>query len=252
MIPQPFGNYGSSGYSLSKFQYVPGADIIFDFANPATTGSVALGLGYASNVIPNGVQMTLQSQYAGGKPTLGGAAGGSLTFLISTLPYVTWNYHMTAAQTTLWFYKPSGNATLTSYPAQGNEFTVNPQDALKISAGWVTGSFKASSTIFDNTGAAFNMFTNTVMDTNSYSGWIMAALTTNGTNQHAFWQNNATGSFNTTSMTRATTANQTVTFGLQYPNNAGISGELVAFMQYPRQLNQREIKQTFQLFKQRI
>jgi hypothetical protein len=113
------------------------------------------------------------------------------------------------------------------------------------------GSYIVSSSIFDSA-AVENKTFNAVIDTNSYDGWTMVALSSNGNDLHQFWQNNATGSTSTTTISRGNSGNDLKTFGKMPGQNAGIHGNLIAIMQYPRQLTQREIKQTFQLFKQRL
>jgi hypothetical protein len=255
MIPIPYGYTSTSGFNLSKYQYVEGADIIFDFGNPLTTGSVA-GSGYASNVITDksSVVLNLTSQNPGGTPTLGGAnVGGTLDFLFTGNPYCVWNYGLTAAQTTIVFFKPDSFLTLSGMPAAGNNSGLNRQNALRMNTSLIGGQYNVSSSVFSSADVNPTVNFSANMDTNSYDGWTMAALSTNGTDLHQFWQNNATGSTNTTVITRSDSNNtDPKSFGKTPLVDAGISGQLIAIMQYPRQLSQREIKQTFQLFKQRL
>jgi hypothetical protein len=254
MIPIPFGYTGNNEFRLSKYQYVEGADIIFDFGNPATTASVPT-FGYASNVITTGlpaVVLNLTSQQVGGTPTLAdGGVGGVLNFPFGGLPFATWNYNLTAQQTTIVFFKPDFSHETAGMPAAGNNLGANSQNALQMQTFLSGGSYIVSSSIFNNA-AVENKTFNAVIDTTSYGGWTMAALSSNGSNLHQFWQNNATGSTSTTTISRDTTSRDLKTFGKMPGQNAGIHGNLIAIMQYPRQLSQREIKQTFQLFKQRL
>lgn len=253
MIPIPYGYTSTSGFNLSKYQYVEGADIIFDFGNPLTTGSVPIS-GYASNVITDksSVVLNLTSQQAGGTPTIGdGGVGGVLNFPFGGLPYATWTYGLTTEQTTIVFFKPDFSHESAGMPAAGNNTGLNKQNALQMETLLSSGNYIVSSSIFSSAGVENKTF-NAVMDTTSYGGWTMAALSSNGNNLHQFWQNNATGSTSTTTITRTDTANEIKTFGKMPGQNAGIHGSLIAILQYPRQLSQREIKQTFQLFKQRL
>jgi hypothetical protein len=253
MIPIPYGYTATSEFRLSKYQYVPGADIIFDFGNPLTTGSVPT-LGYASNVISakSSVVLNLTSQQIGGTPTIGdGGVGGVLNFPFGGLPYAEWTYGLTTQQTTIVFFKPDFSHETAGMPAAGNDIGLNKQNALQMQTFLSGGSYIVSSSIFSNA-AVENKTFNAVMDTTSYSGWTMAALSSNGNNLHQFWQNNATGSTSTTTIARDNSGNDPKFFGKMPNQNAGIHGNLIAIMQYPRQLSQREIKQTFQLFKQRL
>jgi len=254
MIPIPYGYTGANEFNLSKYQYVEGADIIFDFGNPITTGSIA-GSGYASNVITDksSVILNLASQRVGGLPTYGPENGGSLFFQIGGLPYCVWNYGLTTAQTTIVFFKPNADLLTSGMPAAGNATGLNRQNALRMNTSWIGGNYNVSSSVFSSADANPTVNFSINMDTQSYGGWTMSALSTNGSNLHQFWQNNATGSNNTTVITRSDSNNtDPKVFGKTALVDAGISGQLIAIMQYPRQLNQREIKQTFQLFKQRL
>jgi hypothetical protein len=253
MIPIPYGYTGNVGFNLSKYQYVEGADIIFDFGNPLTTGSVS-GSGYASNVISakSSVVLNLTSQQAGGTPTISdGGVGGVLNFPFGGLPFATWTYGLTTEQTTIVFFKPDFSHENAGMPAAGNNLGANKQNALQMETFLSGGSYIVSSSIFDSA-AVENKTFNAVIDTNSYDGWTMVALSSNGNDLHQFWQNNATGSTSTTTISRGNSGNDLKTFGKMPGQNAGIHGNLIAIMQYPRQLTQREIKQTFQLFKQRL
>jgi hypothetical protein len=253
MIPIPYGYTATSEFKLSKYQYVEGADIIFDFGNPLTTGS-ASGSGYASNVISakSSVVLNLTSQQAGGTPTIGdGGVGGVLNFPFGGLPYATWTYGLTTEQTTIVFFKPDFSHETAGMPAAGRDLGLNKQNALQMETFLSSGNYIVSSSIFSSAGVENKTF-NAVMDTTSYSGWTMAALSSNGNNLHQFWQNNATGSTSTTTISRGNSGNDPKYFGKMPNQNAGIHGSLIAIMQYPRQLTQREIKQTFQLFKQRL
>lgn len=255
MIPIPYGYTGTSEFKLSKYQYVEGADIIFDFGNPLTTGSVPT-FGYASNVITTdlpAVVLNLTSQNPGGTPTIGdGGVGGVCNFLFAGNPFATWNYGLTAAQTTIVFFKPDNFHETAGMPAAGNNLGANTQNALQMQTFLSGGNYIVSSSVFNSAGDTNPVRLNAAVDRTSYGGWTMAALSTNGSNLHQFWQNNATGSTSTTSISRGSSGRDLKTFGKMPSQNAGISGDLIAILQYPRQLTQREIKQTFQLFKQRL
>ena len=251
MIPQPFVKGAGERVFFGPYEYPTGADLIFDFGNPACTSEFnsnrrVYNVGSA-NVTASLIAFDNPTPFF---PVLKATNGGIAEFnSIGTTQYnyMQWDWKSTAEQTNIVVYAPSGS--------QGTRQTVMPQ---------VSGSFKPNSIefvvvypgntiyvdLYDSSNAADTEFfgapTFQTGSLNGYNGWNLFATSADTSSIHNFYVNMATSSFSSVPLARVTSATQRS----RLPANA--KANIMAFLQYPKILTPKEIRQVYKVFAQRF
>ena len=254
MIPQPFIKGAGERVFFGPYEYPSGADLVFDFGNPLCTS--AWGSNIVYNVGSANVTASLVSYNNPGPfyPTLTTDYGGTATFKQqsgTSGSYMQWDWKSTEQQTNVFVYQPSGSASTgqLGYPrAAGANSLYTTIDVLSQTV--YTGLYNSSNVQYDS------LFGTPVLDTgssNGRNGWNTLVFSADGSNSHYQYINLATSSFDNTTITRVTSGTQTTRFPQPtstYSFNAG--SRIMAFLQYPKILTPKEIRQINRLFAQRF
>lgn len=243
MIFQSFIKGGTERVNYGYFEYPTGADIIFDFGNPICTSAFN-----SSRIVYNvGVQNITGSLTSFNNPgpiypilnTGGGTAGGNMS-----VQYIngvggnelSWSYATTENQTSIVVYAPNGGAVT-------GELDLSPYNPGASSIQFSTQRATVVTTI-DGVDAFISS-----IDTSGSNGrntWNMVAAVANGTNLRQYWENGVIEQIDTGSIARTTTGNQSNLLG--HRSNL----KYIAFLQYPRILTGREMRQVYKVFSQRF
>lgn len=257
MIPQSFIKGGGERVFFGPYEYPSGADIIFDFGNPLCTSAfnssrIVYNVGSANvtgSLIPyNNPGPTY--------PTLSSTNGGVATFQKSSIAgsnYVQWDWNSTKELTNIFVYKPAvGNNGEGGFPGIGaisptaNSIYMNINSLNNIYA----GAYNSSNTQFND------LFGGPVLQTGSVegrNGWNTITYTSNGASNSNLYLNQSSPLINTTTITRVNSGTQTFKFPFttSTPGNA-FQSIIMAFLQYPKILTPKEIRQVYKVFAQRF
>jgi hypothetical protein len=246
MIFQNFVKGGTERVNYGLYEYPPGADIIFDFGNPACTTAynssrIVYNIGSA-NVTASAVPynnptpeypILLTNQY-GTMVTryVGGVDDGN---------YLQWDWQSNANQTNIVIYRLNGGQV---GGANGIPYIPDSDSAIKI-----LGAAPNIVTYYDtsaNGTEVFNFSVPTSTD-NGRNGYNMIVTQANNSNAQYYWQNTTLVGSASNSITRQTSLiNQTNYFGFE--TNLGYLG----FFQYPFILTPKQIRQLYKCFSQRF
>ena len=259
MIPQSFIKGGGERVFFGQFEYPLGADIIFDFGNPICTSAfnssrIVYNVGTA-NVTGSLIPYNNPGPFY---PTLSTDYSGTAIFKRQSgagTNYVQWSWKSTQQETSIFVYRPedpTGNAGEMGFPGVGavsssaNSLYVN----LNPSNNLYAGAYDSSNTQYDD------LFAGTVLQTGSAANrndWNTITYTSNGASVSNLYLNQSAPTTNTTTITRVTSATQTFRFPFRsgYTSN-NFSSRIMAFLQYPRVLTPKEIRQVSKVFAQRF
>jgi len=246
MIFQSFNKGGGERVDFGLYEYVPGADLIFDFGNTGCTSAfnssrIVYNVGSA-NVTGSLIAYNNPSPVY---PTLESAQYGTMVTRwipsINNGAYLQWDWNNNANQTSIFIYRLNG--TQVGPAAEGSPYIPNSDSVIKVQ-----GGTSNTVTFFDTAGNSGGTFSNSVpTDTsNGRNGYNMIVSQANNSNLQYYWQNTTLIQSSTTAITRQTSTNQTNSFGLQ--SNFGYLG----FLQYPFILTPKQIRQTYKCFQQRF
>lgn len=242
MIFQNFNKGGTERVNYGLYEYVPGAEIIFDFGNPTCTSEfntsrIVYNVGSANvtgSLIPfnnpGPIYPTLSSAQYGTMVTerIGSIGNGS---------YLQWDWNNNANQTSIFIYRLNGSSN------GGSPFIANSDSSIKV-----LGDTSNVVTYFDTTASGTQVFNISVPTSagNGRNGYNMIVTQANNSNLQNYWQNTTLVATASNSITRQTSAAQTNYFGFQ--SNFGYLG----FLQYPFVLTPKQIRQTYKCFDQRF
>jgi hypothetical protein len=248
MIPQPFVKGGGERVFFGPYEYPAGADLIFDFGNPASYGNTsALSASNAATTSPAAlitasfipfnnpgpIYPTYSSANSGSIITLSGGAGTN---------YLQWDWKSTEEQTNVLVYAPNGNQL-----NGANQFFPKTAGASSIEVQIIYPVNRLLVNISDSSNAKTDdVFGQIQFDTGSLNGWNTFIVTADSSSRHNLYVNTTTSSFNSTPITRTTSATQTTQLGLS--SNARI----MAFLQYPKILTPKEVRQINKVFARRF
>lgn len=259
MIPQPFVKGGGERVFFGPYEYPSGADLVFDFGNPICTSEFNSNRR-VYNVGSANVTASLISYNNPGPfyPVLDSAYGGTATFqqLSGTSgSYMQWDWKSTEQQTNVFVYAPSGS--------QGNGELAFPKPMTSVANSIFSSINCISQTLYANiydTGSVLYpaLYADTIkLDSgslNGRNGWNTIIFSANESDSHYQYVNTNTSSFDNTTITRVTSGTQTFKLPqpayTSYSFNAG--SRIMAFLQYPKILTPKEIRQINKVFAQRF
>jgi hypothetical protein len=251
MIPQPFVKGAGERVFFGPFEYPSGADLIYDFGNPVSFGNTsafsasnAATTGPAASVTasfipyfnPGAIYPTYSSNNGGVIITREGGAGTN---------YLQWDWKSTAEQTNVLVYAPNGNqssGTNQWFPRTAGASSIELQIIYPNSRMFVNIA-NSSNVVTDDVFGQIQFDTGSL---NGRNGWNTFIVSANESNIHNLYVNTATSSLDTTTITRTTSGTQTTQLGLT--SNARI----MAFLQYPKLLTPKEVRQINKVFSQRF
>jgi hypothetical protein len=245
MIFQNFNKGGTERVNYGLYEYPPGADLIFDFGNPACTSAfntsrIVYNVGLAN------VTGSLQG-FGVGYPVLNtgaGSAGGNMAVTTSGgggYNQMTWSFQSTENQTSVVVSAKNPAATFgaglgwSPYVPSVDSIQLKVADAYFYSYIDVPGGDPPTFTV------AINNNVN-----NGRNGWNIFGTIANDSTNHQYWENGVLKETDATNITRTTTAAQANYFG----HRAGL--KYLAFLQYPRILSPKEMRQINKVFSQRF
>lgn len=245
MIFQNFNKGGTERVNFGLYEYVPGAELIFDFGNPTCTSAfnsshIVYNVGSANvtgSLIPFNNPAPLY-------PVLASAQYGTMVTSyisgISNGSYLQWDWNNNANQTSIFIYRLNGTQV---GGANGSPYIADSDSSIKV-----LGNTSNVVTYFNTGGTGTQVFNQSVTtDTsNGRNGYNMIVSQANNANAQYYWQNTTLVAQSATSITRQTSAAQTNYFGFQ--SNLGYLG----YLQYPFILTPKQIRQTYKVFSQRF
>jgi hypothetical protein len=262
MLIQNFVKGGSERISYGYYEYVSGADIVFDFGNPTctsafSTSNIVFNVGTA-NVTASLIPYNNPGPFYPILETGAGAAGGSVIFKRQALAdtnRMQWTWKTTKEQTNIFIYKPedaAANSGEMGFPGAGavsgsaNSLYVNLNTSYQIFG----GAFNSSNTQFDD------IFGTPVLQTGSVegrNGWNVVNYTSNGDSSSNLYLNQSNPILSTTTITRVDSASQVYNFPFRsgFTSN-NFSSRIIAYLQYPFVLTPAQIRQTYKVFSQRF
>ena len=250
MIPQPFVKGGGERVFFGPYEYPAGADLIFDFGNPASFGNTSARS--ASNAATTSPAASVTASFipffnpGAFYPTYSSTNGGTIITLANAAGtnYLQWNWKSTEQQTNVLVYAPNGNQI-----NGANQFFPKTAGASSIEVQVVYPNNRLFVNISDSSNnkvdfaiPQINFETGSL---NGRNGWNTFIVSADSSSFHALYTNTNSSSFDSTPIARTTSATQTTQFGLS--SNARI----MAFMQYPKILTPKEIRQINKVFAQR-
>jgi hypothetical protein len=243
MIPQPFVKGAGERVFFGPYEYPQGADLIFDFGNPLCT-SAFNSSKIVYNVGSANVTGSLIAYNNPGPiyPLLEATNGGTMVtreFAFGT-NYMQFDYSSSIDQTSITVFKLNGNQ-LSSYNS-------------KIPSNATTGGSSIQFLVYGNninTGSATleaSYVTTTptlnVDVSNNRNGYNLIAETSNNTTGQILYVN-TTSIVDTTVESRSNEQSNGVKLGLSS------NMRIMAFLQYPKVLTPKEIRQVNKVFAQR-
>jgi hypothetical protein len=242
MIPQPFVKGGGERVFFGQFEYPAGADLIFDFGNPLCTS--AFGSNIVYNVGSANVTGSLISYNNPGPiyPTLSTAQGGVMVtneFAFGS-NYMEFNYSSSVNQT-----------SITVFALNGGQ--LNPWSSY-IPSTATTGGSSIQFNVYGNTLNTASATLDASYIANTQTLNVDLSNSRNGYNLIAEVSNNTTGQIlyvNTTPIvdTNVETRNNEQSNGVKLGLTSRM--KIMAFLQYPKILTPKEIRQVNKVFSQR-
>ena len=249
MIPQPFVKGAGERVFFNRYEYVSGADIIFDFGNPLCTSAfntsrIVYNVGSANitgSLIPYNNPGPIY-------PTLESTNGGTMvTRAIAGLSnYIQWDWKSTQEQTTIYLFKLNGtqlNPWNSKVPLAAGASSIAMTNYGNTI---VTGSASLDVDIYNSSNSLNSVFSTTlnVNASNGRNGYNMVSAEANASTLHNLYINQTLSATDSTSISRSTSGTQTTSFGVSS------NMRIIAFLQYPKILTPKEIRQTYKVFSQ--
>lgn len=250
MIPQPFVKGAGERVFFGPYEYPSGADIVFDFGNPICTSAFASNIVY--NVGSANVTGSLIPYNNPGPiyPTLSTTEGGVMITraIAGNSNYIQWDWQSTEQQTNVYLFKLNGTQLNTWSSLLPQEAGASSIRTNVYGNTVVTASASLDVRYYDSSNTANDIFSTTlnVDVSNSRNGYNMVATTANSSNLHQLYLNPTLTSTDTTSISRSTSGTQTTNFGVSS------NMRIMAFLQYPKVLSAKEIRQIYKVFSARF
>ena len=232
---------------FGQFEYPSGADLVFDFGNPLCTSAfnssrIVYNVGSANvtgSLIPYNNPGPIY-------PTLSSNNGGVMvtTSLASLQNYMQWDWKSTELQTNVLVYAPNG-----SQSSGANQFFPKTAGASSIEVQIIYPNNRLFVNISDSSNNKVDFAIPQIQfetgSLNGRNGWNTFIVSADSSSFHALYTNANSSSIDTTPITRTTSATQTTLF----PQSG--NAQIMAFMQYPKILTPKEIRQINKVFAQR-
>lgn len=246
MIFQNFIKGGTERVNYGLYEYVPGAEIIFDFGNTLCTSAfnssrIVYNVGSANvtgSLIPyNNPSPTY--------PTLDTTQYGTMVTRyvagVDNGNYLQWDWNNNANQTSIFIYRLNGGQIGGS--VDGSPYIADSDSTIKV-----LGATNNSITFYNTAGTSGLTINQSVptSTSNGRNGYNMIVSQANNSNLQNYWQNTTLIESSATAITRQTSAAQTNYFG--FKSNLGYLG----YLQYPFILTPKQIRQTYKVFSQRF
>ena len=249
MIPQPFVKGSSERVFFGQFEYPAGADLIFDFGNPLCTSAFNSGRIVYNAATQNVTGSLIPFNNPGPiYPTLSTNNGGVMItqdFGFSLQSYLQWDWKSTEQQSSVIVYAPNGNQS-----SGANQFFPKTAGASSIELQIIYPNNRLFVNIANSSNSVsadvFGVKTFNTGSLNGQNGWNTFIVSADSSSFHALYTNTNSSSFDANPITRTTSATQTTNFS--FPANARI----MAFMQYPKLLSGKEIRQINKVFAPRF
>lgn len=250
MIPQPFAKGGGERVYFGPYEYVPNADIVFDFGNTLCTSAFGSNIVYnvgSANITGSLIPYNNPGPFY---PTLITDNGGLMVTRAIALGsnYLQWDWKSTENQTSIYIFAMNG-------------IQLNPWNSkLPLAAGAssiatsiygttaLTSSANLSVDIYNSSNSLNSIFEETLnVDlSNGRDGFNMITANANASTSHKLYINQTLSATDTTSITRTTSGTQTTQFGVSS------NMRIMAFLQYPFVLTPKQIRQTYKVFAPRF
>ncbi len=250
MIPQPFVKGAGERVFFGPYEYPAGADLIFDFGNPVSYGNTsALSASNAATTSPAAsVTASFIPFFNPGPfyPTYNSGNGGTIITLNNGAGtnYLQWDWKSTEQQTNVLVYAPNGNQS-----SGANQFFPKTAGASSIEVQIIYPNNRLLVNIANSsnvkTDDVFGQIQFETGSLNGRNGWNTFAVSADSSSRHVLYTNTNSSSLDTTPIVRTTSGTQTTQLGLS--SNARI----MAFLQYPKILTPKEIRQINKVFAQR-
>jgi hypothetical protein len=244
MIFQNFNRSSGQQLNYGRYDYVPGASIIFDWGNPASYNPGQGASGVTSN-IGSGSTGEPQALFFGATTDMWSSAyGGSISFNYANSQYVQWNGTFTAAVSTVMVYKMvDSTGAAGAIPSLKNYNGVN----LVLN----NTSRLAQPTIYY--GSAGSSSVQLSCNVTLPNNWCVTTFATNGTNSHIMYlDSGVTSSIDTGTYDRTlyTPVAQNIVLGRNKLTTNYSNGNMIAYLQYPFQLTKAQVRQIYLQFRQ--
>ena len=250
MIPQPFIKGAGERVFFGPYEYPDGADLIFDFGNPICTS--AFGSNIVYNAATQNVTGSLIPYNNPGPiyPTLSTAQGGVMVTRAIAFGsnFLEWNWKSTENQTTIYIFSLNGtqlNPWNSKLPQAAGASSI----ATSVYGNTVvTGSATLDVDIYNSSNTINTIFSTTlnVDVSNNRNGYNMIGVTANASTSHNLYINPSLIATDTTNITRTTSGTQNTDFGVSS------NMRIMAYLQYPKILTPKEIRQVYKVFSQRF
>jgi hypothetical protein len=245
MIPQPFVKGSGERVFFGYYEYPPGADIIFDFGNPICTSQfnsnrIVFNVGSA-NVTGSLISFNNPTPNF---PTLSSQQGGvMITDYVSGIgsSHMRFDSTSTLEQTNISLFALNG-AQQFPYQSFVPAAAQTGSNSIQVEVfGTATQPNDAGYRVTNITGDYFM----NVGVANGRNGYNMISAQTNASTIHNLYLNESLVATNPDDIPRASNA----TLGIRLGFNAEM--KIMAFLQYPRILAPKEIRQLVKVFSQR-
>lgn len=259
MIPQPFVKGGGERVFFGPYEYPTGADIVFDFGNPICTSEFNSNRR-VYNVGSANVTASLEPYNNPGPiyPVLSSTNGGIALFnalgSFGFSNYMQWNWKSTEQQTNVFVYKPTtadASSGELGFPLQASGSANSLYTKINGPQYVFNGAFNSSNVQYDSIFGS-----TTTLDTgslNGRNGWNTMAFSADASNSHYQYVNMNTSSFDNTTITRVTSGTQRFQLANRITAGSGtFNTAIMAYLQYPKILTPKEIRQINRLFAQRF
>lgn len=250
MIPQSFIKGIGERVFFGPYEYPSGADIVFDFGNPLCTSAFGSNIVYnvgSANITGSLIPYNNPGPFY---PTLSTAAGGVMVTraIAGRSNYLQWDWKSTAQQTNVFVFALNGtqlNPWSSFLPQEAGASSIRTNIYGNTV---VTGSATADVRYYNSSNAANDIFSTTlnVDVSNNRNGYNMVTATANASNSHNLYINQTLTASDSTSITRTDSGTQTTNFGVSS------NMRIMAFLQYPKVLTPKEIRQIYKVFSVRF
>ena len=245
MIPQQFVKGAGERVFFGPYEYVSGADLIYDFGNPICTSAFN-----SNRIVYNAASANVTGSlipYANPGafyPTLSTDAGGVMITRAIALGsnYLEWDYSSSINQTSITIFALNGTqlSPWSSYipkapTSGGSSIEMNVYGTI-----FNTGSATLAVSYIGNTQ------TLNVDASNTRNGYNMISVEANENTTHNLYVNQ------TLALTDSTSASRTndIALGVKLGFNSNM--RIMAFLQYPFILTPKQIRQTYKVFSKRF
>lgn len=244
MIPQPFVKGAGERVFFGPYEYPTGADIVFDFGNPicltATGSNIIYNAGIAN------VTGSLISYNNPGPiyPTFSSTNGGvMITKAIAGLSnYLEFDYSSSAEQTSVTIFALNGTQ-LNPWSSYIPKAPTSGGSSIQINV-YGTTLVTASATL----DVSYIGTTNTlnVDASNGRNGYNVISVQANATTTHNLYVNQTLTATDSSSVSRSNSIATDVRLG------ESSNMKIMAFLQYPKILTPKEIRQIYKVFSRRF